>query len=333
MNMANGAGGVHQDVKEPEGASNSLGSSSPPDELTERRVYQSMGDVVTASIQEFLDVFKSRLDAASPITREDFFPKFLSRANKLAEDCSQGVVRIIHASTRLSQVRGTSAPDLAKRVRGAAFKSLDGILSRYFGAAKNIQVIYDNIRKVRDGLEAAAGGQPPEALAGQTSDGSGEKWATEEELARQHRNLLQAQSQAFTQVVQYLKGVNDLPGAILNYACDKCFGGDVNYQIESEEVLACQSAIQKKLAVALETLAQAGVTAAKDVEEERRNILMRVEMHKTDLMLDKVWEEKLEAKRKRAQKIKRIVAVSLACLIALILILGVFIFCQQVIAK
>lgn len=309
-------------------------SSSGGGELAERWAYQMMGEIVTTRIQEFLDLFQSCSASDPQITREDFFPKFLGRANKFADDCCQGVVGIILKSSRLSPVRGTSSSDLVKRVREAAFKPLDGILGRYYGIAKNLQVIYDNIRKVRDGLEAAAmEDQSLETTQNEVVEGNEQEWATDEELVRQHRNLLHAQSQAFAQMVQYLGKLNELPGVLLAYGYAKCFGGDVNYQLESEEVLASQAAIQNRLAVALETFVRIGGTAKQEVEEEQRNILMRIQMHKTDLMLDKVWEQKLEAKRTRAQKVKKIAAISLASLVALIFVVGIFIFCEQVISK
>lgn len=302
------------------------------EDFPEMMVYEAMGQAVISSLNEFLQTFQSTSDSAlqlKALTREDFFPRFFRLANKMTDDCCQDLVGIIRASSVLPSVREAPVPGLAKRIRDTAFKTLDEILGNYLGTAKRIETIYKNIRTIQDALQKAAVGTPASdtlaaAPAAKTEPAGSEKWATEGEHARQHQALLQSQTQAFSKITQYLNGLQALPAALLAYACDKCFAGEVNFQFEHEQAAECQAGIKNKLANALETMTRVAGDAKQDLEEERSNILANIELQKTHQVLEKIWQDKLEAKLQNEQRFKRIVMVSLTGLVLIVVAIIIF---------
>ena len=277
------------------------------EEYPELLVYEAMTGAVVSSANEFLQSFQSTPESTlvlKSMCREDFFPRFFHQANKLTDDCCQKLVQIIRSSS---------------------------ILASYVGAARKIETIYKNIKTIQDELQKpAVGSQPADASpvadpGNQGEPGTVKKWATEDELARQHQSLAQAQTQAFHRIAQYLNALRDLPGALLTYACDKCFAGEVNYQFEHDQVAACKAAINPKLANALETMGRVGAVAKQDLEEERSHIMANIEMQKTHQVLEQMWEAKMEAKLHEEQRFKKIATVALVSL-ALIVILVISLF-------
>ncbi|MBI2947887.1 MAG: hypothetical protein HYY23_09580 [Verrucomicrobia bacterium] len=325
-----------------DGASDALTNAAPPgssglsrhsrEDFPELMAYEAMGGAIVSSVNEFLRTFQSTSDSmlnAKAMTRGDFFPRFYRLANKMTDDCCQNLVQIIRASSVLPSVREAPIPGLAKRIRDTAFKSLDEILASFVGAAKKIETINRNIGTIRDALEKAAAGTPPAATAetappAEAVPAGKQKWATEDELARQHHVLLQAQNQAFVRIVQYLNNLPPLPGALLAYACDKCFAGEANFQFEREQVAECQAGIKNLLATALETMARVAGEAKQDVEEERTNILANIELQKAHQVLEKMWQDKMEAKLNEEQRFKRIVKLSFAGLVLIIITILIF---------
>ncbi|MBI4663682.1 MAG: hypothetical protein HY735_33185 [Verrucomicrobia bacterium] len=326
----------------PDGAPNELVPGTQPNGISSSRisksdfpelmVYAAMGDAVASSLNEFLLTFQSAPESTlvvQSMTREDFFPKFYRLANKMTDDCCQKLVKIIRSASVIPSVREAPVPSLAKRIRDTAFKILDNILAGYVGSAKKIETIHKNIKTIRNALDHPTGSpqsaDPSPADPGADAAGSGgKKWATEDELVRQHQTLLHAQAQAFFRIAQYLKAMIDLPGALLSYSCDKCFAGEVNYQFERDQVAAVKAAISLKMANALETLGRVGVAARKDVEEDRANVLANIQLQQTHQALEKIWEQKMEAKLKAEQRFKKQVTTALAGLLLIIVLVVVF---------
>jgi hypothetical protein len=241
----------------------------------------------------------------------------------MTDDCCQNLVQIIRTSSRISTVREAPVPGLAKRIRDTAFKSLDDILGSYVGAAKKIETIHKNIGTIRDALEKGAtapAGSAEAAPAAEPEADRPKKWATEDELARQHHGLLQAQTQAFSRIVQYLHGLQALPGTALAYACDKCFAGEVNFQFEHEQVAECQAGIKNLLDSALETMTRVAGEAKQDVEEERTHIMSNIEVQKTHQVLEKMWQDKMEAKLNEKKRFKRMLTVSFTGIILIVVV-------------
>ncbi|MBI2948405.1 MAG: hypothetical protein HYY23_12240 [Verrucomicrobia bacterium] len=287
-------------------------------EDTEFRLYESLASVVITRLQQFLQPFQSSPDSIyvfKAMRREEFFTQFSRLANQLAGDCCQSLVQIIQRSSRLAVVREAPASHLAKRLRETAFPALDALLVSYAGVAKKIAVLSGNIKKIRAELEKAAG--PGETGA------TVEPWASEEELTRQEARLLQAQSQAFGTIAHYLNHLDDLPDALLAYACDKCCAGEVNYALEQEEVARIQADIRSALANARETLARVGASTRQELEQEQASQSANVQLEQAHEALEKICEGKIEARQKAQARFRKMVITALVCL----LIIGVTILC------
>lgn len=307
------------------------------EEVAELKVYEAMSGAVISSLKEFLQAFQSTPESTYVLklmTREDFFPKFHRLANKLAEDCCSKLVAIIRSSSRVANVRVAPPAELARRIRARAFQLLDEILAHYAGAAKRIEVIFRNLRKIRDALEQAAaaassGKRMGEASQAGSAGATVESWATEAELGRQEASLLHAQAQAFTCMAQYLKHLNDLPGELLSYACDKCYAGEVNYPLEMEQVSRIQAEIRGSLANAMETLARVSTAAKQELEQEQASHLANVQLLEAHQALDQICEAKIEAKLKAEQRFRKGVAIALVCLLVFAVWFCAFLFAQS----
>lgn len=308
------------------------------EEIAELRVYEAMSGAVISSLQQFLQPFQSTPDSTyvlKAMTREDFFPKFHRLANELAQDCCSKLVTIIQSSSRVALVRGTAPSDLAARIRATAFQPLDDILAHYAGVAKKTGVISRNIKTIRDALEQAAASKSPgkkngeDSRAGTGGSATMEPWATETELGRQEASLLQAQAQAFTRMAQYLKRLNELPGALLSYAADKCYAGEVNYPLQLEQVARIQGEIRGYLTNAMETLARVSTAAKHELELEQASQLANVQLAKADQALERICEGKFEAKLKAEQRFWKGVILALVCLLVFAVGLCAFLFAQR----
>ena len=300
--------GSEWDAKAPRG--------KPTRTLAEFQVYEAMGAAVQSSIESFLRVFESTVDATyalNSLTREEFFPQFLSTANALAEQCSQQLVKILQDHSLVPTVREMRAADLAKRIRESGFRSLDLILFQCAELAKKIEVIKGNIRKIRDALCENAATESRAAGEG----GAGNEWATEQELGRQHELLLRVEGQAHARIVEYLKAIEALPAAVLSYGCDKCFGGEVDYWLEGEQASRINGAIQNKLASALATLARAGNLAQKELGGEKAEILNNIQQQKVLLVLNEMAEAKMEKKLHAKERLKKLVPAALVSVLIL----------------
>ena len=154
-----------------------------------------------------------------------------------------------------------------------------------------------------------------------------ENWATEEELVRQHTNLHETQTRAFSQIINYLNTLSDMPALALAYASSKCFGGEVDYALEREQVAAIQGEIQAKLRQARGFFLEASAVARREVEDEMRSILMNIEMNKmlTRMLAEKAEaEQRKEARRMRLRHYLKIILFSLSlAMLTIALSLGI----------
>lgn len=301
-----------------------------PEDVTELKVYGAMSEAVISSIQEFLQPFQSTPESTyvlKALTREDFFPKFYRLAQKLAEDCCQRLVQIIKSSSQIAIVRGAAPADLGKRIRDTAFKPLDEILGHYAGVAKKIEIICRNLRTIREelGKKEAQGG------LGHTAQKDGtivEPWASELELGRQEASLLQAQAQAFTRMAQYLKHLNELPAALLAYACEKCYAGEVNYPLQLEEVSRIQAEIRSHLANAMETLSRVSTAAKQELKQGQASFMANVQLEQVNHALEEMYEAKIDAKLKARQRFRKWAAIATVCFLVFTFALLGFLFAQ-----
>jgi hypothetical protein len=305
------------------------GGNRPRENFSELRLYEVMADAVRSSLDEFLQPLQSPPDSTyvvKVLVRDDFLPKFHSMANALADNCCQKLVKIIRASSRIAAVREAPTPELAKRIRDASFKPLDNILSSYAGAARRAGVINSNIHKIRDAIHRrSTGARPPEEISASPEPTNGaapaEEWATDEELARQHERLIRAKAQAYARMTDYLNSLQQLPDAIMAYGCDKCFAGEVNFELELEQVAKIKLAFKNKLANAIETLGRVMSTTRSELEQEQVFIAASIQQEQFHHALEEMAAKKMEQKEKAERKFKRIAFIFL---FSILIGLGIF---------
>lgn len=303
-------------------------------DFREALTYQMIGQAVQTSLERFLETLQIEMVSTSSVaskTRQDFFPKFFNLANRMADECCQELVKIVRASSRNPAVREAPTPALARRIRDTAFDSLDQILVSYGKITQKISIVADNIRKVEDQMKGSAAARPaavkPDRGLSNLESANAPRWANDEELARQHVNLRRTQSQAFARIMQYLQTVEQLPESVLAYACDKCFPGQVDFELLRAHGAEIKQAIHARLGHALESMGQADLKSHLELQRELTRILSDIAMEKTQVALERLIEKRLEEKSQIRNRLKKI---GLGILIVLFsFALGVWILMQM----
>ena len=204
-------------------------------------IYESIKEAITNSVDQFLRPFLMEPDSASGLRLmrlNEFFPSFYGQANRFADNFCQTMVKIIRSSSIVESVQQTPTPALAKRVRDVSFKLLDDVLSQYAGAAKKIHVLGGNLETIRQEMEKTKTMAGIEQPVSNNADSNSEKieWANEARFEEEGSRLLQAKTIAFAQIIEYLKALQTLPQASVIYACEKCFGPEVSFDLQGDQI-------------------------------------------------------------------------------------------------
>ncbi len=265
------------------------------EEYLRRRAHEDMRDSLKQALEQFLAPLVS--DFASEqhlqqLLRDDFLPTFIAGAGELAERCCRDFAEIIHRASHVADVRQTAQIVRARRVRDEAFGRLDQILQSLSKAPERIRELADEVDRTISRLHASD--SPAEVLrAAVTAELNGTvsipQLATalvtaEAEASRQlstvrqqQKTLLQAKNAAYSLMKEYLGALGTLPGAMLEYACSKCYGGDVDFSLEREAVLRVEEAVAPQLAAALELLNALSGAAERQLDRQREAEIAKME--------------------------------------------------------
>ncbi len=268
------------------------------EEFLRLRAHDEMRDSLLHELERFLEPFQISFATDQPLKellREDFLPNFLTSAGELAERCSAKFAEIIQRCSILADARQTAIDVRAQRVRGAAFRRLDAIVATLADTPVQLQSIDEEILRIVSGLHASdspsatlgdaiathlngAAGIPKLASALMVADQDAARRFTA--LRRQQKAMLQTKNGAFAKVKDYLSSLGMLPEAMMDYACSKCYGGDVDFAMEHEAVVRVQEKLAPQLALAQETMNALAVATEKQLDQQRERETARFEEHR-----------------------------------------------------
>lgn len=257
----------------------------------------------------------------------DAFPAFVTAANRFTDACCQNLVKIIRSSSVSSAIRQTPTPDLAKRIRETAFGPLDEILSHVAAAAKRIEAINESLQKASDqsaradalraiGADELASASDSGALAS-----SGSPLSADQESAR----LYKAKHAAFGKMIEYVKAIQSMPEAAMSYSAGKCFGAEVNYEFEKEELAEFLQQVQPRITVAVLAFERAARVEKTQLEEQKARVAATKEEQVYFDALQVALEEKLEQQARSQRQFRKWVIVALFGL-GLITVAGLVLF-------
>jgi hypothetical protein len=304
------------------------------EDLERLRVYEQIGEAVETAAAEFLRPFEIHPEAASGLrllALNDSFSSFVSQANRFSDTCCQLLVKVIRSSTLIPSVRETPTPGLAKRIRDISFKHLDEILGHCAGSAKKIDVLAGNVRKILEAMENPASAPAPiEKIepSGTGSPGEEEEWATQERLEYENARLLQAKTRAYAQIVEYFNGLLALPSTSVAYAADKCFGVDVSYEFQTEQIEELMKFMEPRLIMAIGAFERVASMEKGDLELAKAKIRSEKEHDNVHVALERALEEKLVQQEKTDRKSKKMMMwIFLLCFV--VGLVAVLYFCIQ----
>ena len=105
--------------------------------------YSQMAFIVQAALEQLLaplEKIRSPTQLLESTTAECFFRDFLIQADRFAEKSCQDFAKALRQFSIVPEVRGTPTTELAKRIRGTCFETLDRILVNYVAALKDLNL-------------------------------------------------------------------------------------------------------------------------------------------------------------------------------------------------
>jgi hypothetical protein len=274
---------------------------------TRIKAYAAMSGAIESNLAQFLTKIERATHGIGPVNsagKEEFFRNFLIRADKFTGCCCQEFANILRLASILPEVRGTDLQALAHRLRETAFAELDSMLLRCIVILKEINVdLAQTLAQLQESslrqaaLDPGQSSNSPKAKTGGT--------AIKLELLNQQNELIsQAQSLAFSKMVDYLRDLGALPAALLDYAATKCFGGDVDFALQKKVLNQIEIALEPKLTHAIELLLN--FASAERMKRERQQSSEAARTHGSD-------EQRARSESSEAQGIICL-AISLVCL-------------------
>lgn len=292
-------------------------------------IYESIKETIVTTVDQFLRPFLMDPDSASGLRLmrlNEFFPSFYGQANRFADNFCQTMVKIIRSSSIVESVQQTPTPALAKRVRDVSFKVLDRVLSQYASAAKKIHVIGGNLDTIRHEMEKAktmaAIGEPVSNKANSTSENI--EWATEGRFEEESNRLLQAKIIAFAQIIEYIKALQTLPEASVIYACEKCFGPEVSFDLRGDQIEEATKFIEPRVAMAVEAFERVSMLEKDDLQLATTKLRTEFEQDRILSALEHALEHKSEADSKADKKFKKTMMLFVVFCVCVVIIVFVY---------
>lgn len=229
------------------------------------KFYSELGQAFILSVGNLLAPFDSirASDGQHAPSLEEFFKTFLVHANEFTEQCCHNFASGIRQHSIVQDVRGTPTNSLARQMRAEVFEKLDGVLKSYIGDLANLnldlQQTFVDLSNTNTFNAAMSGAAVGRLVGGFGSGGNigaaaggllglaGEK-VQQAHLIIQQANLIeQARQSAVAHIVEYLRGVQELPRTFIDYTGAKCCGSQIDFALEDETVAAIEPIIRQKL--------------------------------------------------------------------------------------
>lgn len=242
--------------------------------MTTQGIYKELATIALTAATKLLQPFTnpSADDECLPI--DERLLCFLVFADDFTETCCQQFAITLRRTSALLDVRGMPTTALARQIREDCFVKTDGILASYLEALKDCHIDL-SIAAGRLQESSVLGAALRGAAVGQLAGGLGRTGAalgtftavvqgfSERErqaglLWEQRKAKLDAERLAGRKIVEYLESVRHVTETLLDFGCAKCFGGDVDFNLQSKALAEVEMAIGDKIAVAVAKASKLG---------------------------------------------------------------------------
>ncbi len=242
--------------------------------LARRETYSNLASIAQKAAEKLLEPFTQPREEDKQMSVDDQLLAFLVYADNFTETCCQQFANTLRRTSVLAEVRGTPTTALARQIREECFAKTDKILASYLEALKGCHIdVGIAVGRLQETsvLGAALGG----AAQGQLAGGLGKTGATlgifsavvagfsEREkqiglLWEQRKALAEAKSLAGRKMIEFLESIKSVTTALLDFGCAKCFGGEVDFTLQSEALAQVERAISEKVALAINRAGEIG---------------------------------------------------------------------------
>ena len=231
-----------------------------------RGTYSDLARIAQEATEKLLEPFTQPKEEDQRTPLEDRLLDFLVYADNFTETCCQQFANTLRRTSVLPEVRGTPTTTLARQIREECFSKTDKILASYLEALRgchvDLQIAAGRLQETSV-LGAALGG----AAQGQLAGGLGKSGAalgifgavmaglSQQEKQRgllweQRKALADAKNLAGRKMVEFLESVRSVTTALLDFGCAKCFGGEVDFALQSEALARVDNAIGDRMSLA-----------------------------------------------------------------------------------
>ena len=230
-------------------------------------IYTELANIAQTATAKLLQPFTHPTadDLKSPI--EEMLLGFLIYADDFTETCCRHFANTLRRTSVLAEVRGTPTTALARQIREDCFSKTDRILASYLEALQGCHI---DVKLAAGRLSEASvlGAALRGAGEGQLAGGLGKTGATlgifnavlsgivegdrqANLLWQQRKAQADAKRLAARKMAEYLASVKQVTETLLDFGCAKCFGGQVDFKLQSAALAEVEKAIGSNMAAAL----------------------------------------------------------------------------------
>jgi hypothetical protein len=295
-------------------------------------VYEKIRVALETAVLDFLKPYQIPAESNAQLQlfgMLDFFPTFVNSANKFTDSCCQRLVKVIRSSALSTDIRLTPTPDLAKRIRDTAFGELDGVLGSIASATKRIEATNESLIKLSERVERT------EALHTMGVDEMPAAAATPDESEEEVRaRLFKAKVAAFAKMMEYTKTIRKVLDSAIDYTASKCFGAEVNYEIQREQAQELKKKIEEPVALAASAFERAAHLEQSNLAEQKAQVVAQLQEKAYFDALEKVMEKKMERRLQSEKRFRTSVTIVFAvCLVLMVGVLLVVLFYSGLLSK
>jgi len=235
-------------------------AGNPSAGMTARQeTYKELANIAQTAATKLLQPFINPSDDDENLPIDEKLLSFLVYADNFTETCCQQFAITLRRTSVLPEVRGMPTTALARQIREGCFAKTDRILASYLEALQGCQI---DLKVAVGRLQETSvlGSAFRGAAVGQLAGGLGKTGATlgvfsavlggiaESDrqtglLWAQRKAQADAKRLAGAKMVEYLTSVKEVTETLLDFGCAKCFGGGVDFQLQSAALADVEKAI------------------------------------------------------------------------------------------
>jgi hypothetical protein len=219
--------------------------------------FGAISGITLSTCDKFLQAFQSSMTGSPPSITNDFLAGFLLSADSFSSQCCEKFAAMLRQSSTQPEVRETTEPILTRLIRNRCFEALDSTLLDY------TRIVEQSGISLKPKLGQLADSRLRDA-ARDTAGLMGGPDGPQKTLLPQ-----EGKAAALVKILEYLRGLDNLPHELLDYGAIKLFGGDVDYLQQNGFLQNMRDGIHERLNACISTVESLDLVKQKLWEEQR----------------------------------------------------------------